>query len=986
MAKTEIEIELLQNPLNNQRFEYVVRDGGVAIPYIDSDNDISYKMTKRFVEKKATNLGHFSSSDLEFVLNSFNENAGFDGDVNDMVFIPRNTGDDLYIFTADNGYITADTTEYTSDEYLVEGDDDNFPLSNTGNPQMIAIIGDFSKYTYADATEVNLNRLAFIDYNRLVNFDEIVFLYPQDYMFSPTDKLNTLAFDSTRWELAIGGEFESVINGDGITVPASNLAFYSISQRDLISEKTENVVDNGGFNGEVLCVDYVRNNSLIVSGEFTDHMYTGKGYITSINTMGGLDQFFSSATTVNGVVKRFAISKNYKIYMVGEFTEVNGLPYKNMAEIGSTGLTSLSAVQRSIATRRSLFNYNTDGFDEAPNDIVLYDHTVGNNVNTYIFVGGPFSEYDGTEVGNVVKFNTNGNLIPTFNTIGREIKVNRLTINDIKSADPRSSFQPTTRLNPVETAQQIPRRERLNTLYVSGGYADDLEIGAVALNHLNGSVIEDIYFNDEVNVILIPTVFQELAQVKKPPAGSILYGGKFTAYDNLNQVLELNDVLVGATVTDTKNALLTNILDNNYNNNSVYGGFVEGVKHTYLYYDGNTITVTGIIDVLNYIKITVTHYGDDGSVIIPGISVRGLKPLLTRSDFIFRGEGGSFDNTRYNLTVYEGGLDLNIVVQDTTITKNKLTANQNNTWVNISPLVNLNNLKVHNVIEDYVNAPERITPTNQGEFAMLMKENIYNGSVVDTKAQYVYILEGFRDRNESYETVPQLLVNGRYREVTEDARLMLPYNAAFTNTIVIKKIGGAVLDIIDLEDEPNYTVRTWRKEGYLMYFKFQPNKYSGKEFEVEFRGERTSSIRIRKRRANCLTTTSTVIFVNRWGLLEETQMIGVEEVDYKLEEEVYKRSIRDINGELINNLHSTTTFRKGGEVSFVHSTGTVSEGLNEMYEDLVLSEKIWLLRNDVLMPVYLHSNNFKEKTVLRDKTVDYQFTFKEANNKVKNNI
>lgn len=983
MAKTEIEIELLQNPLNNQRFEYVVRDGGVAIPYIDSDNDISYKMTKRFVEKKVTNLGHFSTSNLEFVLNSFNENAGFDGDVNDMVFIPRNTGDDLYIFTADNGYITADTTEYTSDEYLVEGDDDNFPLSNTGNPQMIAIIGDFSKYTYADATEVNLNKLAFIDYNRLVNFDEIVFLYPQDYMFSPTDKLNTIAFDSTRGELAIGGEFESVINGDGITVPASNLAFYSISQRDLISEKTENVVDNGGFNGEVLCVDYVRNNSLIVSGEFTDHMYTGKGYITSINTMGGLDQFFSSATTVNGVVKRFAISKNYKIYMVGEFTEVNGFPYKNMAEIGSTGI---SAGQGSIATRRSLFNYNTDGFDEAPNDIVLYDYTVGNNVNTYIYVGGPFTEYDGTEVGNVVKFNTNGNLMPTFNTIGREIKVNRLTINDVNESGPQYSFQQSSSLNLVEKAQQLTRRERINTLYVSGGYADDPEIGAVAINHLSGSVIEDIYFNDEVNVILVPTVFQLLAQVNKPFGGSILYGGKFTAYDNLNQVLGLNDVLVGATVTDTKNALLTNIFDNNYNNNSVYEEFVEGVKHTYLYYDGNTITVTGINDVVDYIKITVTQYGDDGSIIAPGINVRNLKPLLTRSDFIFRGEGGSFDNTRYNLTVLDGGLDINEVVQDTTIIKNKLTTNQNNTWVNISPLVNLNNLEVHNVIEDYAYASERITPTNQGMYAKIKKENIYNGTVVDSKSENVYILEGFRDRNEAYDTVPQLLVNGRYREVTEDARLMLPYNAAFTTTIVIKKRGGAVIDIIDLADEPNYTERTWTKEGYLMYFKFQPEEYPGNEFEVEFRGARSSSIRIRKRRANCLTTTSTVIFVNRWGLLEETQMIGVEEVDYKLEDEVYKRSIRDINGNLINNLHSTTTFRKGGEVSFVHSTGTVSEGLNEMYEDLVLSEKIWLLRNDVLMPVYLHSNNFKEKTVLRDKTVDYQFTFKEANNKVKNNI
>jgi hypothetical protein len=115
-------------------------------------------------------------------------------------------------------------------------------------------------------------------------------------------------------------------------------------------------------------------------------------------------------------------------------------------------------------------------------------------------------------------------------------------------------------------------------------------------------------------------------------------------------------------------------------------------------------------------------------------------------------------------------------------------------------------------------------------------------------------------------------------------------------------------------------------------------------------------------------------------------MIGEEVKALRTKDESYGRSIRDINGNYNSNKHTTKTFMKNGKTSWEFNTGNVSENTNPLYEDLMMSEEIWLNIEGKNIPVTIDDSSFQNKTYLSGGIVNYSFKFKEASDKAKNII
>jgi hypothetical protein len=95
----------------------------------------------------------------------------------------------------------------------------------------------------------------------------------------------------------------------------------------------------------------------------------------------------------------------------------------------------------------------------------------------------------------------------------------------------------------------------------------------------------------------------------------------------------------------------------------------------------------------------------------------------------------------------------------------------------------------------------------------------------------------------------------------------------------------------------------------------------------------------------------------------------------------YKRSIRDINGNVQLPLtHTNKTFNKTGSREWECNTGLVDAYMNDCYEDLFMSEEIWLEIEGVLRAVSLESSNFNKEDDLQKDMINYRFTFKEDRN------
>lgn len=92
--------------------------------------------------------------------------------------------------------------------------------------------------------------------------------------------------------------------------------------------------------------------------------------------------------------------------------------------------------------------------------------------------------------------------------------------------------------------------------------------------------------------------------------------------------------------------------------------------------------------------------------------------------------------------------------------------------------------------------------------------------------------------------------------------------------------------------------------------------------------------------------------------------------------------------------HSIETYNKNGKKSYSLSSGYYPERANAYFEQLLLSEAVWIVTESVIpasktipskvVPVVVKSSSFTYKTSLNDKLVEYTIDFEEAQDYINN--
>ena len=93
----------------------------------------------------------------------------------------------------------------------------------------------------------------------------------------------------------------------------------------------------------------------------------------------------------------------------------------------------------------------------------------------------------------------------------------------------------------------------------------------------------------------------------------------------------------------------------------------------------------------------------------------------------------------------------------------------------------------------------------------------------------------------------------------------------------------------------------------------------------------------------------------------------------------------DPNARYGTNVSPTKLFNTEAKQTHVLSSGYYPEGANEYFEQLLLSEHVWLTRyrknaptSEETIPVILKTSNFTYKTSVNDRLVEYTMTFEDA--------
>lgn len=126
-------------------------------------------------------------------------------------------------------------------------------------------------------------------------------------------------------------------------------------------------------------------------------------------------------------------------------------------------------------------------------------------------------------------------------------------------------------------------------------------------------------------------------------------------------------------------------------------------------------------------------------------------------------------------------------------------------------------------------------------------------------------------------------------------------------------------------------------------------------------------------------------FINKWGAWDSFSFLKKSVKKLDVTSSSYKRSI----GQVISNAYSYSLtdaqkvqYNKNGYESITVNTGFVNESFNLLLEEIMLSEKMYLIIDDVAEPVILNTNSVEYKTSLNDKTINYTMNFEFAYDKI----
>ena len=125
-----------------------------------------------------------------------------------------------------------------------------------------------------------------------------------------------------------------------------------------------------------------------------------------------------------------------------------------------------------------------------------------------------------------------------------------------------------------------------------------------------------------------------------------------------------------------------------------------------------------------------------------------------------------------------------------------------------------------------------------------------------------------------------------------------------------------------------------------------------------------------------------ITFVNKFGALQDLWFFLKSVNTTTVKKEKFQRNIISSTGTYSVNQHTKQVYDIVANTSVTLSSGFYPEWANQWFEQLMLSEKVWLTRTKPtnpsqteVVPVNVTKNNLVKKTVLNNKLIEYTFDF-----------
>ena len=131
-----------------------------------------------------------------------------------------------------------------------------------------------------------------------------------------------------------------------------------------------------------------------------------------------------------------------------------------------------------------------------------------------------------------------------------------------------------------------------------------------------------------------------------------------------------------------------------------------------------------------------------------------------------------------------------------------------------------------------------------------------------------------------------------------------------------------------------------------------------------------------------------VTFINKFGALQDMYFFKKSKENLSIKKESYKANIISSFGTYDKTNHVKRDFNVLGKESISLSSGYLSEEYNEVFKQLLLSEKVWVTNiletGEQVLPINVKTSSIAYKTSVNDKLVDYTIEFDKSFDTINN--
>jgi hypothetical protein len=129
-----------------------------------------------------------------------------------------------------------------------------------------------------------------------------------------------------------------------------------------------------------------------------------------------------------------------------------------------------------------------------------------------------------------------------------------------------------------------------------------------------------------------------------------------------------------------------------------------------------------------------------------------------------------------------------------------------------------------------------------------------------------------------------------------------------------------------------------------------------------------------------------IIFYNKYGALQDIWCTKKSTINISTKDESYKANVMDFTGSPDYSLydHNKRRFNVEANQSITLNTDYLKEEYNDVVEQMLMSEQVWIENDTEVIPVVLKSKSLQLKTSVNDKLIQYTFEFDYAFDTIQN--